>query len=511
MDIPQSLPICCSLAALGGALETAATAVTAIPAVRAKEGIELSTWKYYMTILGNLVLQGLGSGVGHLVATWFGPVSLVVPFFFSATLLSNMSIVGMLREPFTKNMRVGTLVIVLSVVLLPSVGPTPQEDQNIRQLVWNHWYAQIWLLGLMAASAITGLLLVLDIRRYSSATTRVIILLVCRASSLAVNLTVSRSFILSPTGPELLGLVIIKLVSGSIYTSAIVVQSLAHIEQSRFVPVNATLIILVNAMTGILVWEDWRVVQSWLGYGCVFCLLGLGCDLLLSLPTTTILNSENPNFGVSKRASVLLLQGQRPPLSSPIMGHSDRHNGHHDHQQYYESIPEMEFDDVDVESEEPQAERSLDTECANPRKSGSKTAMARRVSRVDAWKELVGPMAAPLPFLLSSPSPSENQVTGTTNANNERSSLCSTSGNLFGPTPTTTTTTRSTTPATHLLSNPGTAILSGFHNVGKQTADVTAQVAKTISSNLHQAMMGRSRASAEHQQHAASTPDNGPS
>ena len=48
-------------------------------------------------------------------------------------------------------------------------------------------------------------------------------------------------------------------------------QTLA--EQKLFVPINAAMIVFINALTGILIWEDWRVVQSWLGYACVFLLL----------------------------------------------------------------------------------------------------------------------------------------------------------------------------------------------------------------------------------------------
>jgi hypothetical protein len=60
----------------------------------------------------------------------------------------------------------------------------------------------------------------------------------------------------------------------------IVVQSTA-VEQNSFVPLNAATTIFINAITGMLVWDDWRVVQSWAGYVCVFLLLVLGCTLLL--------------------------------------------------------------------------------------------------------------------------------------------------------------------------------------------------------------------------------------
>ena len=51
----------------------------------------------------------------------------------------------------------------------------------------------------------------------------------------------------------------------------------------------------MNSITGFVIWEDWWVVQSWFGYMCVFALLGLGCDLLLSTPQ---LNNKNPVFGL---------------------------------------------------------------------------------------------------------------------------------------------------------------------------------------------------------------------
>ena len=42
------------------------------------------------------------------------------------------------------------------------------------------------------------------------------------------------------------------------------------LSQNAFVPLSATVVILANGANGILVWEDWRVVASWLGYATVF-------------------------------------------------------------------------------------------------------------------------------------------------------------------------------------------------------------------------------------------------
>ena len=300
--IEQSLALCCSLSAIGGVLEVGATAVTAVPAVREQEGKKMSSFLYFVTLAGNVGLQLTGSLMSHLVATWFGPVSIVVPFFYSATLLSNMLIFGAILglEFFTKNMQVGTYVIVCAVILLPVVGPTIQEDQDIGAL-FKHWYASVWFSMLLLAMSITGTLLMMDITRYSMPA-RTFILLIVRASSISVNLSVSRSFVLGLSEAVFALFLVIKIVSGAIYTYAIVIQSTA-VDQARFVPLNTTTIIVVNALTGIIIWEDWKVMQSWYGYACVFCLLGLGVDLLLSVP---LLNEDNPDYGATRRTSMIL-------------------------------------------------------------------------------------------------------------------------------------------------------------------------------------------------------------
>jgi len=197
--LEQSLPTCIILSVIGGILEVGATAVTAVPSVRDSAGKEMRKWVYWISVAGNVTLQVLGSLMSHLFATWFGPVSIVVPFFYSATLLANMVIFGAILglEFFTKNMRVGTYVIVVAVVLLPVVGPTIQDSQNINELL-SQWYSILWfalLLGLMFLSTI--LLLLVDITKFSMAN-RTIILLVTRATSISINLTVSRAFVLSP-------------------------------------------------------------------------------------------------------------------------------------------------------------------------------------------------------------------------------------------------------------------------------------------------------------------------
>lgn len=326
----------------------------------------------------------MGSLLSHLFAPWYGPVSLVVPFFYSATLLSNMFLFGVVlgTEFFSKTMRVGTYVILTAVILLPVVGPDIQQHQDIVHL-FHKWYAIGWFTLLLCATAVTGTLLVTSsggngsgsggaLEQFSTQT-RFWILLVARAASISVNLTVSRSFILSPSHVMWICFLILKVASGAVYTYAIIVQGTA-VDQARFVPLNTTTIILVNAATGVFIWEDWRVIQSWHGYACVFVLLGLGCDLLLTVP---LLHEDNPTFGTGRRA-LLLMHPKRGyyhaiPDSRLLV---DNHHHHQDNNNYWDN--DQHHDDYIVD------DTDEDELCTS-------THSVHTMSRRDAWKNIIMP------------------------------------------------------------------------------------------------------------------------
>lgn len=73
---------------------TTVTSLIYSQAVRDVQGRTLKPFLYWLALAGNLGLQAIGSLFSHLVATWFGPVSVVVPIYYAATLLSNMFIFG---------------------------------------------------------------------------------------------------------------------------------------------------------------------------------------------------------------------------------------------------------------------------------------------------------------------------------------------------------------------------------------------------------------------------------
>jgi len=201
-------------------------------------------------------------------------------------------------------MQIGTYVIAISVLLLIVNGPTAQDygDTTFEDLV-TEYHAMVWIWILVISMLISGMILACVDLTTKGQCFKYTTLLVARASAFALNLSTGKAVILPTSSFWLTSTIVVKVVSGIVYTHAIVVQS-TTVEQKLFVPINAAVIVFVNAFTGIIVWEDWKVVQDWLGYICVFLLLVMGCGLLLG------------DLGLLQETQPETFRGARPSLLS---------------------------------------------------------------------------------------------------------------------------------------------------------------------------------------------------
>lgn len=289
----------------------AATAVLAHrEADERKTGKEWGKVAQLMALGCNVALQLVSSIVGNLFSTWYGPVSIVGPIFLSSQLLANMLVFGWLLglESFNKDMRIGTYVVVTAVALLPIVGPRAQDLEDVQELL-STLPSVIWTcinVGSMFVG--TACLLTIDIANLKQSY-RMLLLLIVRATAFTVNLTVSKVFVLNVSTALLAASILLKVISGAIITYALVIQSTA-VSQAIFAPLNASALIFVNAVTGMLIWQDYLVVSSWVGYGCVFVQLVLGNYLLLG-DEIDLLSPENRRFGrqeMLRRTGILRLK-----------------------------------------------------------------------------------------------------------------------------------------------------------------------------------------------------------
>lgn len=380
--LKQSIPLCIVLSAIGGTFEVFATALLAYPDAQRQQGRNWSVTKLRAALAGNVLLQITASVFGNLLAPWFGPVSLVGPIFLSAQLLANMIVYGtVLRlERFTKDMRVGTYVVVVASVLLPAVGPEIQEDQNVVELL-SRPLSIFWSVSFLFGMTVSSCFLLYDVKKLR-VRYRFAILLVARATAFTVNLTVSKMMVLEGTPATLITSIILKIYSGAVMTGAIVVQSTA-VSQATYVPMNATTIILANALTGIVLWEDWRVMQSWLGYICVFCFLILGNYLLLGDVEIEIFGPSEEKF---ERAFSMIRRGQRSPstieaITDPSESSIDVSTHEEANDEEATDTHEVNEDFVeDIESQEKPAKLHMAKTCAVGSFAGSEVNLSCDVS-----------------------------------------------------------------------------------------------------------------------------------
>ena len=104
-----------------------------------------------------------------------------------------------------------------------------------------------------------------------------------------------------------------------------IIRSVVIESQNTYLPINLCLIIILNAVVGIVIWED--EVQSVGGYGCVFCLLLLGVYLVSDYNVLVVQGERVDYLGVesavgrSMRGSLAksALIGRKSQVSSVLI------------------------------------------------------------------------------------------------------------------------------------------------------------------------------------------------
>lgn len=203
-------------------------------------------------------------------------------------------------------MRVGAYVVVLAAILLPVVGPGTQENQDILALLQKTG-SIVWSSILLAslANSSVGLVISNSKRKAGNANdptssntaqdhNMFVFNLVAQTSGAVVGTTVAKMFVLV-TGAALGVCIALWLVSSLILVYATILQA-TTVSQGKFVPLSVGAKISINAITGIIIWEDWKVVSSWIGYVCVFLYLMLGNYLLCDVD---LFGVQNASYGTA--------------------------------------------------------------------------------------------------------------------------------------------------------------------------------------------------------------------
>lgn len=236
--VKQSLFLAILLSSLNGFFCVLANFCLSYPDYLAKKGRQ--PWPGYKTsygVLANFALQTL-SEVGS-VATWFGPVALTVPVGLGSMLLFNMFFYGFLVpiDHFSRDMRVGTLIIVIAVVLLPVDGPQAQDNQDILVLLSTP-LAIAWsaiMLGLLFYSTFFLMFFRGDLKKVSNLEGS-LILIIALFSGCVVQNTTAKMFVFLQGWPLVIAIALWFVCSMSLAISPMVAA--VAVDQSKFIPVG---------------------------------------------------------------------------------------------------------------------------------------------------------------------------------------------------------------------------------------------------------------------------------
>ena len=286
---------------------------------------------YYCFVAIHVLLLFVAAIVS-VVGTFYGPVSIAIPVQTGSQLLFNVIAMGLLLRMryFNKSQRTGTYVVFFSVLSLVDVGPNPTDNQDILHILSHSNIAITWslviTLGLIVTTICTIQLLLLSKKTSSEGDVGIqdggneeveeagstsfggssnnddddgnnrdgdnssimhthysfsILLAGVTFSNVAMATSgkMLGSFIFTPY----FGLAFIYYVISAVLGLLFSITSSTACEQGLFTPASSVALIIVNFITGILIWEDWKVMTTWVGYICSILLMCCGVYLLAEI------------------------------------------------------------------------------------------------------------------------------------------------------------------------------------------------------------------------------------
>ncbi|KAL1512255.1 hypothetical protein AB1Y20_005517 [Prymnesium parvum] len=299
-----SIPMCIGLSTFGGLLEVASTMCLAYPEFREKMGDVYSKCFHRAMMAMNLLLM-LVASIAYIVGSWYGPVSLSVPTVMVSKLLFNLLIMGVVlrMDRFSKDQQVGTYCIACAILTLPEVGPTDQPGADVLALV-RQPLSIAWISVLTLATFVCcGGMVVLSRRTEKPGMLVSLgVYVLAQVVSAVMSTSVSKMF---PLLDGLLLLILFLLLAGvfAIINVVSLILAAKAVDQALFVPATVMATIVFNMITGIIIWEDWRVIHQWTSYAMAHLIMLLGIFLLA--PADAMEQYKNKNRRLSIITDIL--------------------------------------------------------------------------------------------------------------------------------------------------------------------------------------------------------------
>merc|ERR1712096_158443 len=178
--------------------------------------------------------------------------------------MGNMVVrVGLGIEQYNKSMRVGTWVLLFAVLCLINVGPSDQEYPDPLGLFTTLPGMTVSIVQL--AFLVLGFVFIAVTRQAS----RQSIVKICSygmvvATATAVGASVGKVMQMPDCGVVARVLLALLYVVCGIISFGMAAIAATECDDSVYLPVRCCLQLLVNAATGMCVWQDWRVINDWI-------------------------------------------------------------------------------------------------------------------------------------------------------------------------------------------------------------------------------------------------------
>lgn len=272
---------CIGITVCAAFLEVASTMVLAYPEHKAKQrGEPQSSQRARLQVAANVVVM-LSAVALYTVGSWYGPVSISVPAAMAGKLMWNLiSLWPILRmQIFSKEEQTGTFIMICSIVALPGVGPSDQPDLDIiARLSSPESVAWLMLLSVATLAACGGMFSIYRGLTDEGPRANYAILLTAQVTTAVLGTSVGKTFALV-SGWNLFLAIVLNGVIGVVNLLSMQLAA-TKTDQGLFVPLQSITTLVVNMITGLIVWQDWRTIVSATSYVAVYFLMFLGTYIL---------------------------------------------------------------------------------------------------------------------------------------------------------------------------------------------------------------------------------------
>tara|TARA_B110001452_G_C15202597_1_gene417273 strand:+ start:368 stop:1510 length:1143 start_codon:yes stop_codon:yes gene_type:complete len=319
LDTSVKQALCLLIISISSLFEVASTMVLAYPEHLAKtKGYEQSPGRQKLLGVLNLALMLTAIGI-NIFGCYFGSVSLSVPVATGSKLLWNMIALGVVLKMtnFTKEARVGTFILVLTCLSIPGVGPSDDATLDILDAMAQP-AAIAWLSFLTAGTLACCVgMVIIKTKPGKLPPLAVYAVLVTGQVTSAVIGTSAGKMTALLSGYQLVLALVANTVVGVVNIVSNILAA-TETDQALFIPLQTISILVINCITGLIVWQEYNTIQVPSSYGLTYLLMFEGVYIMSSLDALVVVRAYRNAWLFQSRSVEIRAGGQKLSRSATL-------------------------------------------------------------------------------------------------------------------------------------------------------------------------------------------------